>query len=74
MNDNIDNSWLSDRTKTIVVTVTMTILVGGMAWGYYAGYQWKQEREAEAWRIEQTIIMEGLLEAEKEQIELDEQN
>jgi len=43
--NNHDNSWFSDRTKTIIVTVTMTILVVGMAWGYYAGYQWQQERK-----------------------------
>ena len=39
-----DNSWLSERTKTIIVTVIMTMLIGGMAWGYYAAQQWKAER------------------------------
>ena len=39
-----DNSWLSDRTKTIMVTVTMLLLVGGMGWGYYAMNEYSKER------------------------------
>jgi predicted negative regulator of RcsB-dependent stress response len=39
-----DNSWLSERTKTIIVTVVMTILVVGMAWGYYEAHKWRSER------------------------------
>jgi len=42
---NIDNSWFSDRTKTIMVTLTMVILVGGIGWGYYASHQWQADRE-----------------------------
>lgn len=42
-----DNSWFSDRTKTIIVTVVMVILIGGMALGYYSAYQWRQERAAQ---------------------------
>lgn len=39
-----DHSWFSERTKTIMVTVTMVILVGGMLGGYYAAHMWRQER------------------------------
>jgi len=39
-----DGSWFSERTKTWIVSITMLILVGGMAWGYYTAYQWKAER------------------------------
>lgn len=46
-----DHSWFSDRVKTIMVTVTMVILVGGMAWGYYEAHQWRAERE-EAKQVE----------------------
>ncbi len=42
-----DNSWLSDRTKTIMVSVVMILLIGGMALGYYSAYQWRQERAAQ---------------------------
>jgi len=39
-----DNSWLSETTKNIIVTTVMTILIGGMAWGYYEAQVWKAER------------------------------
>jgi predicted negative regulator of RcsB-dependent stress response len=39
-----DNSWLSERTKTIIVSVIMTILFVGMFWGYYEAHQWRAER------------------------------
>ena len=39
-----DHSWLSERTKTIIVAVTMSLLVGGMVWGYYEAHQWRAER------------------------------
>lgn len=61
-----DNSWLSERTKTIIVTVVMSILIGGMGWGYYAAQQWKAEQEHKKWIIEQRIILEGLRELEEE--------
>jgi len=65
MNDNIDNSWLSDRTKTIMVVVIMTILIGGMGWGYYEAQVWKAEREEQKqWELEQRVILEGLHEIE----------
>ena len=50
-----DNSWFSDRTKTIIVTITMVILIGGIVLGYYSAYQWRQERREQ---IEQTEIIE----------------
>jgi hypothetical protein len=40
-----DNSWLSERTKTIIVATVMTILIGGMGWGYYEAQVWKAERK-----------------------------
>ena len=38
------NDWLSDRTKTIMVTTIMIMLISGMLWGYYAAHQWQKER------------------------------
>jgi hypothetical protein len=64
-----EHNWFSDRTKTIMVTVTMTILIGGMLWGYIAAQQWKAEREAEKRWVEQNEQMERLLEAEREAAE-----
>jgi hypothetical protein len=52
-----------------MVTVTMTILIGGMLWGYIAAQQWKAEREAEKRWVEQNEQMERLLEAEREAAE-----
>ncbi|GAG27733.1 unnamed protein product, partial [marine sediment metagenome] len=40
----IQGKHMSDLAKTIMVTVIMTVLVLGMAWGYYEAHQWKQER------------------------------
>ena len=59
-----DKSWFSETTKTVIVTVVMVVLVGGMAWGYYAANQWQQEREAarEAARIEIEILLEPVRE------------
>lgn len=65
MSDGQDNSWLSDRTKTIMVSVIMIVLVVGMGWGYYAAQQWKAEREEQKqWVLEQRVILEGLHETE----------
>ena len=60
------HNWIPERVKTWLVIITMTLLVGGMLWGYYAMYQWKAEREAEKRFIEQSLQMEMLLEAERE--------
>ena len=45
MEQPIDNSWFSERTKTWIVSITMTILVGGSIWGFYAAQVYKAERE-----------------------------
>lgn len=50
-----DHSWFSERTKTIMVTVVMTILIGGMGWGYIAAQQWKAERAEEALQQQEPI-------------------
>ena len=39
-----DNSWLSETTKNIIVATIMTVLIGGMAWGYYEAHKWRSER------------------------------
>ena len=41
-----DNSWLSDRTKTVIVVIIMTALVVGMGWGYYSAHRWQEDRKA----------------------------
>ncbi len=41
----IDNSWLSERAKTWIVSITMGILVGGSLYGFYAAQVYKAERE-----------------------------
>lgn len=65
MSEQDDNSWFSERTKTIIVTVIMSVIFIGMFWGYYAAQQWKAEREAQKqWELEQRVILEGLHEIE----------
>jgi hypothetical protein len=39
-----EHNWIPERVKTWIVIITMTMLVGGFGWGYYAMYQWKAER------------------------------
>ena len=39
-----DHSWLSERTKTIIVVVVMVMLIGGMGIGYYKAMQWQEDR------------------------------
>ena len=41
-----EHNWLSDRTKTIIVTVTMALLLGSVLFGYYKLSTYKSEREA----------------------------
>ena len=53
-----DNSWFSETTKTVIVTVVMSILIIGMGMGYYAANQWKQDR----YDAEQGAKMEEQLE------------
>ena len=69
MNAPIDNSWLSERTKTWIVSIVMAILVGGSLYGFYAAQVWKAER-AEQQQIEITLeqraILEGLHDIESE--------
>ncbi len=55
-----DNSWLSERTKTIIVTIVMMILVGGVLFGYYKAYTWRTER------AEQNNITEEINEQHRE--------
>jgi len=62
MSDGQDNSWFSDRAKTWMVSVTMTILLGTAAYGYYAGYQWKQERAAQLEILEMNERLQELKE------------
>ena len=45
MEQPIDNSWFSETVKTWIVSITMTILVGGSIWGFYAAQVYKAERE-----------------------------
>ena len=40
-----DNSWLSETAKNIIVTTIMTVLIVGMAWGYYEAHKWRAERD-----------------------------
>ena len=40
-----DNSWFSERTKTWIVSVIMSVLVIGIFWGFYEAKQWQAERE-----------------------------
>jgi hypothetical protein len=61
-----EHNWIPERVKNWIVIITMTMLVGGFGWGYYAMYQWKAEREAEKRWVEQTEQMERLMEAERE--------
>ena len=56
-----DNSWFSDTAKTWMVTVTMVVLVGGVLFGYYQAYQWRQERAIQI-EAEQREQMERILE------------
>ncbi len=51
--DNFDNSWFSERTKTVIVVIIMTVLVVGMGWGYYEAHQWKKQRHDWAVQMEQ---------------------
>ena len=62
MSDPIDdNSWLSERTKTWIVSIVMAILVGGSLWGFWAGHQWKAMRaEQKQFELEQREQMERL--------------
>jgi hypothetical protein len=46
-----DNSWLSEKAKTWIVTITMSILIGGALYGFYAAQVWKADIE-ERERIE----------------------
>jgi len=63
---NHDNSWFSDTAKTWMVSITMIILVGGMVGGYWAAYNWKQERRliSEAEELQQRLQMERIQESE----------
>lgn len=56
-----DNSWFSERTKTWMVSITMTLILGGMAWGYYEAVNYRAEREL---FLEQSEQMERLVESE----------
>ena len=47
-----EHNWIPEHVKTWIVVITMTILVGGMGWLYYAMHQHQAER------AEQPIIQE----------------
>lgn len=49
---------MSDRAKTIMVTITMIILVTIVLWGYYEAHHWRQDRDE---RIELEVQMEMIL-------------
>lgn len=48
-----DHSWFSEHTKTIIVTVVMSVLIIGILWGFYEAKQWQAERKIQ---IEQEQI------------------
>jgi hypothetical protein len=49
-----DNSWLSETTKTVIVSIVMFILVGGALFGYYKAHTWRVERAEQNQIIEET--------------------
>ncbi len=56
-----DNSWLSDRTKSWIVGITMAILVGGALYGFYAAQVWKAERaEQKQFELDQRELHQRL--------------
>ncbi len=63
-----DNSWFSETTKTVIVTVIMIMLIGGMGWGYYAANQWKAEREDAKAAAKIEMQLESLLEPVEKQL------
>ena len=63
-----DKSWFSETTKTVIVTVTMSILIIGMGWGYYAANQWKQDRYDAEQGAKMEQQLEILLEPVREQL------
>jgi hypothetical protein len=54
-----DNSWLSERTKSWIVGITMAILVGGALYGFYAAQVWKAERAEQNKIIEEINEQKG---------------
>ena len=63
-----DKSWFSETTKTVIITVTMLILVGGMGWGYYTANQWKADRADAKAAAKIEAQLESLLNPVKEQL------
>lgn len=57
MNPN-DNSWLSERTKTWIISITMFIIVGGVFWGYWAANNWRADREADKAAAEIEMVID----------------
>lgn len=59
---------MSETTKTVIITVVMVILIGGMGMGYYMANQWKQDLYDAKQAVKMEQQLEILLEPVQEQL------